>query len=173
MNPTPTILLAEDDDGHVILIQNCFRKAGYTNGMVRFHDGEETLKYLMEDKDPARFTGGTSVLVMDINMPKMDGIEVLRRLRCHPVLKAMIIVMVSTTLDPRDFQQCRKLGCDYCVPKTPNWDHFASELAPWVRPGNRGGAANHPLLTTRHEPFHVAGPGFAVPEQMRGNSARV
>ena len=125
----PTILLAEDDDGHARLILNGLRRAGLENPLVRFHDGQEALAYLTA---PALPSAGTSllprVLLLDIRMPKLGGIEVLRQVRMNPAFDAMPVIMLTTTDDPVEARNCLQLGCNSYIVKPVNAQLFTAAL---------------------------------------------
>ena len=125
----PTILLAEDDDGHARLIQNGLRRAGLENPLVRFHDGQEALAYLTA---PALPSAGSSllprVLLLDIRMPKLGGIEVLRQVRMNPAFDAMPVIMLTTTDDPVEARNCLQLGCNSYIVKPVNAQLFTAAL---------------------------------------------
>jgi CheY-like chemotaxis protein len=126
---TITILIAEDDDGHADLIQEHLQEAGVTNAIIRFRDGQEVMDYLAPG-------GGTSawnrdrpcLLLLDINMPKMDGMEVLRRLKGDAGTRNIPIIMLTTTDDPQDVEACYRLGCNFYVAKPMGFDAFAETL---------------------------------------------
>jgi len=101
------ILIAEDDDGHAALVQRNLKRSGIANKMIRFNNGEEVLKFLIkEEGDEGPVLSTPYLLLLDIRMPKVDGIEVLKRLKSHPELKKMPVIMVTTTDDPREVNRC-------------------------------------------------------------------
>jgi CheY-like chemotaxis protein len=120
----PTILLAEDDDGHARLIQNGLRKAGLDRPLIRFPDGQEVLTYLREAGLPVQ----PRVLLLDIRMPKIGGIEVLRQVRMNPALDSMPVIMLTTTDDPLEARHCLRLGCNAYVVKPVNPQCFSEAL---------------------------------------------
>jgi CheY-like chemotaxis protein len=130
MTETVTILMAEDDPGHAALITRSLRNTGLTQPLVHFRDGQSLLDFLMpKGTEPVRESGASYVLLLDIRMPKVDGIEVLRLVRAHPELAAMPVIVVTTTDDPRDVATCRDLGCiDYIV-KHVRPDRFREAMA--------------------------------------------
>lgn len=124
-----TILVAEDDDGHAELIMDNLRDAGVFNSMLRFKDGQETLDFFFGDGGGSRFEKGRAyLLLLDIRMPKVDGIEVLRQLKADPELKNIPIIMLTTTDDPREIKNCYGLGCSCYVTKPVDYRKFAEML---------------------------------------------
>jgi CheY-like chemotaxis protein len=124
-----TILLAEDDDGHATLIQRNLERAGLINGFVRLRDGQEALDYIRGRGD---FTGRElwpNVLVLlDINMPRVDGVEVLRQLKADPATNLIPVIMLTTTDDPREVKRCYELGCSVYVTKPVDYKAFIEAI---------------------------------------------
>jgi CheY-like chemotaxis protein len=113
-----TILLAEDDDGHATLIHRNLERAGLVNGFVRFKDGQEVLDYVSgQGTFAGRELKANVLLLLDIKMPRVDGIEVLRRLKADPATAMIPVIMLTTTDDPREVQRCYELGCGVYVTK--------------------------------------------------------
>lgn len=124
-----TILMAEDDDGHAVLIERALRDAGLINPVLRFRDGQETLDFLEGlDHAPALQEGRSYLLLLDINMPKVDGVEVLRIVKADPWLKTLPVIMLTTTDDPREIQRCYELGCGCYITKPVEFTQFMSTL---------------------------------------------
>jgi CheY-like chemotaxis protein len=119
------ILIAEDDDGHTELIKRGLISSGINNQMIRFSDGEETWNYLLERKND---TDKSYLLLLDINMPRMDGIEVLTNIKNDPLLKEMPVIMLTTTDDPREVEECYKLGCNVYITKPVDFLMFSEML---------------------------------------------
>ncbi|WP_321288977.1 response regulator [uncultured Sunxiuqinia sp.] len=121
-----TIILAEDDIGHATLIRRNLKRAGLMNKIIHFGDGEETLDYLFQTKE--KENGIPSLLLLDINMPKIDGVEVLRRVKEDPDLKRMPVIMITTTDDPREITKCHELGCSNYISKPIDYDKFVDAI---------------------------------------------
>jgi CheY-like chemotaxis protein len=119
-----TILVAEDDDGHAELILEYLQEAGLSNPILRFRDGQEVLDHLAV-RDPA---GDPCLLLLDINMPRVDGMEVLRRLKGDPATAGMPIIILTTTDDPREVATCYRLGCNFYITKPVGFGAFAETL---------------------------------------------
>lgn len=92
------LLLVEDDEVDVMNIQRAFKKNNIANPMWVAGNGIEALEMLRLDKVPA----GRRLVLLDLNMPKMNGIEFLRELRGDPTLAATSVVVLTTSNDDRD-----------------------------------------------------------------------
>jgi CheY-like chemotaxis protein len=121
------ILLAEDDDGHAILIERNLKRAGFVNLVVRARDGQEALDLVRGNgnvsSSPSQF-----LLLLDINMPRIDGIEVLKQLKADPRTARTPIIMLTTTDDPREVERCYQLGCSVYITKPGRYEDFVEAL---------------------------------------------
>jgi CheY-like chemotaxis protein len=120
------ILVVEDDDGHATLIERNLRRAGLTNAVVRLRDGQEALDYFFSGH--AEASEADSVLLLDINMPRVDGIDVLRRLKADPRTARIPTIMLTTTDDPREVERCYQLGCNVYITKPVEYDAFMEAI---------------------------------------------
>lgn len=120
------ILIADDDDGHALLIQEQLEDSGIHNPIQRFRDGAEVWAFLAgADQGPHRDPSQAYLLLLDIRMPKLDGVEVLRRVKADAELRTMPVIMLTTTDDPREVAECYALGCNSYVTKPVNFDDFS------------------------------------------------
>jgi CheY-like chemotaxis protein len=123
-----TLLIADDDDGHAELIQDLLQEAGMSHPIVRCRDGQEMLD-LLAGRGPRPLESGQRYLLMlDIRMPRVDGVEVLRRVKTDPRWREMPTIMLTTTDDPREIQTCYRLGCNCYIAKPVDFDRFAEVL---------------------------------------------
>lgn len=124
------ILVAEDDDGHAELIMEGLRSSGINNEIKRFCDGEKILAYLEEIKSKRERQNGIRdlLLLLDINMPRMDGIETLKRIKDDPLMRDIPVIILTTTDDPREVEHCYKLGCSLYVSKPIIFSQFVDTL---------------------------------------------
>ena len=123
------ILIAEDDDGHAELIMTGLKESGVCNHMIRFIDGKETWDFISgKGKEMVLDKNKSYLLLLDIRMPKMDGIEVLERIKGNDDLKNLPVIMLTTTDDPREVEKCYALGCNIYVTKPVNFLKFAETL---------------------------------------------
>lgn len=119
------IVLIEDDDGHATLIERNLRRAGLTNGFTRFSDGQEALDYFFSETSAfARDELPPSVILLDLKMPRIDGLEVLRRLKADRRTASLPVIVLTTTDDPREIERCYELGCNVYVTKPVEYDAF-------------------------------------------------
>jgi len=125
MTTTPTILIADDDEGHAILIRENLEAAGLRNPMRHFRDGQAVLDFFLREPEPA---AGPFLLLLDIRMPKVDGIEVLRRLKADAHLRKVPVIMLTTTDDAREVSRCHELGCNVYLQKPVDYDRFSDAI---------------------------------------------
>ena len=124
-----TILIAEDDDGHADLIMTGLKESGICNHMIRFIDGEQTWDFISgKGKDMVFDNNKSYLLLLDINMPKMNGVEVLERIKGHNDYKNLPVMMLTTTDDPREVEKCYALGCNIYITKPIDFLKFAETL---------------------------------------------
>ena len=123
------ILIAEDDEGHATLIKKNLARSGILNQIIHFKDGDETLDFLLRrGKGPHRETGSHYLLLLDIRMPRVDGIEVLRQVKEHDELRKIPVIMITTTDDPREVDRCHALGCSHYITKPVDYDMFVKAI---------------------------------------------
>lgn len=128
MKTDPVILIVEDDEGHAILIRQNLEAAGLSNQMLHFRDGQAVLDYFFKAKPGTRHEAHMYLVLLDIRMPKVDGIEVLRRLKSDPELRKLPVIMLTTTDDLREVERCHELGCNVYIQKPVDYDKFAEAI---------------------------------------------
>lgn len=129
MNTEVVILIAEDDEGHAGLIKRNLKRSGIVNEMLFFKDGQEILNFLFKTNGEQQLEDGSSyVLLLDIRMPKIDGVEVLERVKADPELRKLPVLMITTTDDPREVERCHALGCNNYITKPIVYDDFVNAI---------------------------------------------
>lgn len=124
------ILLAEDDAGHGALVRRGFARLGVRNRIEHFPDGQQVLDFFFEPGTRARRDAGHSyLLLLDIRMPKVDGMEVLRRIKEDPTYGALPVIMITTTEEPEDMEKCMGYGCSAYLVKPVSSSELASAVA--------------------------------------------
>ena len=123
------ILLAEDDDGHATLIQRNLHRAGVVNQVVRVVNGQQALDYIFSRGEFAnRPTDLNLLLLLDINLPLLDGFEVLRQLKENPKTSQIPVILLTTTDDPRDVARGYALGCSVYITKPLKYEAFVEAI---------------------------------------------
>ena len=120
-----TILLAEDNPQDVELTIEALMEHNLANNVVVVRDGVEAMEYLnYEGEFKNRTKGNPAVLLLDIKMPRMDGIEVLAAIRGNEKLKALPIVMLTSSREEPDLKKSYDLGVNAYVVKPVNFKDF-------------------------------------------------
>ena len=122
------ILIAEDDDGHAELIRSALIESGICNKIIRFSNGEETWFFLSATKNKKPKDHKQYLLLLDIHMPQMDGMEVLGLIKSDNILKEIPVIMLTTTDDPREIEECYQIGCNIYITKPVDFIKFADTL---------------------------------------------
>ena len=123
--PIRTILLAEDSIADAEMAIDALREANLANPIVHVEDGVEALDYLLRRGAYAeRPEGLPAVLLLDIKMPRMDGLEVLRAIRDDEALKSLPVVILSSSREESDLVRSWDLGANAYVVKPVDIDQF-------------------------------------------------
>ncbi len=129
MKKEVVILMAEDDEGHAGLIKKNLARAGIINQVIHFRDGREIVDFLFRrDDETGRKSGDAYVLLLDIRMPKIDGVDVLRMVKEDSELRKMPVIMITTTDDPREVEKCHELGCNSYISKPVEYEGFVNAI---------------------------------------------
>ncbi len=126
MNKKVTIVIAEDDAGHANLLIRNVRRAGCTSEIRLFTDGEQTLDYFFNNTSD--LAGQHHVLLLDIRMPKIDGITVLSKLKQKLREINIPVIIISSTDDPQEIKKCYKLGCSNYMVKPIDYERFVEAI---------------------------------------------
>ena len=129
MKEDAVILLAEDDDGHATLTRRALREVGVNNQIVRFRDGQEAVDFLFgTGQGPSREADSHYLLLLDLRMPRIDGIAVFRRIRQDKQLRRMPVVVLSTTDNPQEIEICKQLQCSCYIVKAAGYTALVEAL---------------------------------------------
>jgi len=124
-----TILLVEDDPGHTRLIEKNLRRANIKNEIAFATNGQEALDYLFCEGEYANNIHGSHLLVMlDLNMPVLDGYQVLERMKKDERTKRIPVVILTTTDDSREVARCYELGCNVYITKPVDYEQFCEAI---------------------------------------------
>jgi len=124
-----TIVMVEDDEGHARLIEKNIRRAGVSNEIVPFVDGSSALAYLLGPDGSGEVSSGRHLMVLlDLNLPDMSGVDILARIKNNVHLKRSPVVVLTTTDDSGEIQRCYDLGANVYVTKPVNYEGFANAV---------------------------------------------
>ena len=129
MSTPVTIIMIEDDDGHARLIERNIRRSGVNNKILPFTSGTEAVSYLFgSDGSGFDHKGEALLILLDLNLPDMSGIDILRRVKENKFLKSTPVVVLTTTDDAYEVKRCYELGCNVYVTKPVNYESFANAI---------------------------------------------
>ena len=124
-----SIVMIEDDEGHGRLIEKNIRRAGVHNEIVPFVNGGDALRYLLGDDSSGEVSAGRQLLILlDLNLPDMTGIDILERLKNNVHTRRSPVVVLTTTDDAREIQRCYDLGANVYITKPVNYEDFANAI---------------------------------------------
>jgi CheY-like chemotaxis protein len=123
------IVMIEDDEGHARLIEKNIRRAGVNNQIVQFARGGEALDFLLGPDGSGIVSKGRQLLVLlDLNLPDMTGIDILQKLKDNPHTRRSPVVVLTTTDDSQEIQRCYDLGANVYITKPVNYEGFANAI---------------------------------------------
>jgi CheY-like chemotaxis protein len=125
------ILLVEDSDSDAEMTMRAFRKSNFVNRLYRVRDGVEALDFVhcrgeFVDRDPQHMP---KVLLLDLKMPRLNGIDVLRELKSQPETRSIPVVVMTSSNQDRDIDECYRLGVNGYVTKPVQVATFSETIA--------------------------------------------
>ncbi|MCC8956362.1 response regulator [Bradyrhizobium sp. Pear77] len=129
MSDPVTIIMIEDDEGHARLIERNIRRSGVNNEIIPFTNGTEAVTYLFgKDGSAVEREGHALLILLDLNLPDMTGIDILKRVKENKHLKSTPVVVLTTTDDSQEIKRCYELGCNVYITKPVNYESFANAI---------------------------------------------
>jgi len=123
------ILIADDDEGHATLTCKSMKRAGISNPTMVFRNGEQLLDFLFERDPVFKLEEDTAyLLLLDLMMPGVSGVEVLRQIKSHPELKRIPVFMLTSMDDPEGIDLCYNLGCSAYIIKPVDAKDFGEAV---------------------------------------------
>lgn len=124
-----TILLAEDNQNDIDLTILALSEYNLANNIEVTNDGVEVIEYLRrQGKFEGRKPGNPAAILLDLKMPRMDGIEVLKVIKNDPVLKVIPVVMVTSSREEKDLVESYSLGVNAYVVKPVDFKQFIDAI---------------------------------------------
>jgi hypothetical protein len=126
MNGTGAILIVEDNPMDVDLTVRAFKRRKVTNPIEIARDGDEALAWI------PRWEAGAPlpvVILLDLKLPKVNGLEVLKQLKAHPKLRAIPVVVLTTSTEETDVKTAYHLGANSYIVKPVDFDKFVDVAA--------------------------------------------
>lgn len=125
------ILLVEDNPNDAELTVRALKKSNLANNVYHVKDGEEALEFIFgtgryADRDPNRLL---DIILLDLKLPKVDGFEVLKKVKSDSRLKLTPVVIVTSSQESKDLQECYRLGANSYVVKPIDIDGFIKALS--------------------------------------------
>jgi two-component system, response regulator len=117
------LLLIEDNPYDQVLTLRAFHKSSVASVVVA-RDGFEALRYLLGDEESQMLGDLPTLVILDLKLPRMDGFEVLRRLRAHRRTRLLPVVILSSSLEERDLARCYALGANSYLRKPVDFVEF-------------------------------------------------
>jgi CheY-like chemotaxis protein len=124
-----TILVVDDDHGHAELIRRNLKRSGFANEVYHLENGEAALDFVYRRNQHADRPRDLRMLaLLDLNMPGLDGVTVLRTLKSDPEKARIPVIILTTTDDPREVERCYELGCSTYITKPVSPDKFIDAI---------------------------------------------
>ncbi|MBL8950589.1 MAG: response regulator [Myxococcaceae bacterium] len=118
------ILLIEDNDEDAELMQRALKKHNLTGNLVRLGDGAAALDWFFSDPSKPM----PQVVLLDLKLPKVDGMAVLKELKARDVTKTVPVVMLTSSKEERDLREAYRLGANSYIVKPVEFDQFISAV---------------------------------------------
>ena len=129
MEPLARILLVEDDPRDVELTMTALADHNLANEVVIAHDGEEALDYLhRRGKFESRINQNPAVMLLDLKLPKIDGLEVLEKVKSDEKLRVIPVVVLTSSREEKDMVMSYKLGVNAYVVKPVDFHEFVNAI---------------------------------------------
>ena len=133
------ILLVEDDRVDIMTVQRALKKIDVSNPLYVARTGVEALAMLRGDGVPA-IEPVPSLILLDLNLPKMGGVEFLRELRADPVLRSLHVIVLTSSNEPRDRAAAFEYEVDDYIVKPHSFDEFSKAMSIILADWSGGGA---------------------------------
>ncbi len=130
MKKDGVVLVAEHNDEHFDMVKNSLLRAGVRNQILRLADGRQTLDYLFKisAQPTSEHPSQQYVLFMDVNLPDVDGVEVLEKIKADGQLSKIPVIVLTAVDDRQTIDRCYDLGCSTYIVKPAKNEDFAESI---------------------------------------------
>ena len=129
MAETLSVVIADDDEGHAMLVRRNIKRAGLDADLIHLHDGQEVLDYMYRRGQWAARRGHDAVTVLlDLNMPRLGGMAVLERIKADSSLARIPVFVLTTSDNPSEIDRCYLLGASACLVKPVEFGAFGEMI---------------------------------------------
>lgn len=118
MNRNASILICDDDEDDLYLVKSIFNDTKFSNQTVYLKDGAELLEYLQNQKKDT----SVGLILLDLNMPKIDGREALKIIKNNPEFRRIPVIILTTSNAPQDIEKCYELGANCFMTKPSSYE---------------------------------------------------
>lgn len=118
MNRNASILICDDDEDDLYLVKSVFNDTKFSNQTVYLKNGVELLDYLQNQNNET----AVGLVLLDLNMPKMDGREALKMIKSNPEFRRIPVIILTTSNSPQDIHQCYELGANCFITKPSSYE---------------------------------------------------
>ena len=119
--------MVEDDNIHIKLIRRALERSGYGNDIVCLEDGEKAIAHFFPE-DSRKRPPCPRLILLDINLPKINGIEVLRRIKADARFRTIPVVMLTTSNNRTDMESCFKYNANSYISKPLDFQEFMAKM---------------------------------------------
>lgn len=116
------VLLVEDNPGDAVLFNKCLKKSGRVSNVEVVYDGEEALQRLLGSTAPSSGTNPPQLVIMDLNLPRVSGQELLREIKSHEHLRSIPVIVLTSSEDESDVRSCYEAGANCVLIKATDFD---------------------------------------------------
>ncbi|MER0439167.1 response regulator [Emticicia sp. W12TSBA100-4] len=118
MNRNASILICDDDEDDLYLVKSIFNDTKFSNQTVYLKDGAELLEYLQNQKKDT----SVGLILLDLNMPKIDGREALKIIKSNFEFRRIPVIILTTSNAPQDIEKCYELGANCFITKPSSYE---------------------------------------------------
>jgi len=124
------IIFIDDNPDDVILTLNAFKKSNVSNKIIHLKNGEDALKFIFEGEDFSgqKFSENPKVILLDLKMPKVNGIEVLEKLKANEKTRNIPVVILTSSKEDPDMEKCYELGVKSYIIKPVEFGNFGKAI---------------------------------------------